>query len=531
MAWPRNRCPFPGANSEVGILSDIMLAGVGAGINALEPGSPIWWLHRLLGQLLIDRPRMVLMDRYYRGEHPLPDIPRELTREYRRMLVQSRSNFMGVVVDAPAERLSLQGFRVRGAEDADQDAWAWWLDQGMDVDANIAIVNALSMGRGYLSVWKYQGEDEPRVQIEDPRMAMVEMDHSNRQRRAAGLRLSNDDWTGTVCADVWFNGERFRFRSKADRMLRSTLWPQTWQPPFPIDDSQVRFTNQVLREEPAKTVDEWSASWIEVEKAKNPYGDVPIIPIVNKPSTLKIPDGESEIDDVYLTQERINEMLFNRSLAAWTAAYQQKWATGIDIPIDPKTGQAIQTFQAAIDRLFADTSPEAKFGAFPATDLNNYIQAVEEDVQHIAVQTRTPRHYFLQQGQSPSGDAIKSAEAGLVAKVLERQKQYGRSFSEAIRLWHKMKGQTPQPIETIWGDPEFRTLAELTDAIIKQVQAGITPIPVAREKLGNSPSEIERMELFDTQTALVADTQAALAAPPIPGQAPAAKPAPVPAGA
>jgi hypothetical protein len=114
----------------------------------------------------------------------------------------------------------------------------------------------------------------------------------------------------------------------------------------------------------------------------------------------------------------------------------------------------------------------------------------------------------LQQGQAPSGDAIKSAEAGLVAKVVERQRQYGRSFAEIIRLRQAFKKQEPKSIETIWADPEFRTMGELTDAVIKQVAAGILPIKVAREDLGKSPSEIERMERLDAQAALVAEAMA-----------------------
>jgi hypothetical protein len=492
------------------------LDGAPVPADAMDITGPAWWLHRLVGQLLLDRPRMLLMDRYYRGNHPIPKMPRELESEYRRMIIQSRSNFMGVVVQAPAERLNVQGFRPRGSSDPDDQSWDWWLDNGMDVDANLVITNALSMGRGYLLVEKRPDDDMARVQVEDPRMAMVEMDPSNRQRRAAGLRLWNDDWTGRIMADVWIDGDTcYHFAAKADLVLRSTLWPQSWQPAFPIDDRDVRRTDLVLREEPAATLDEWCSSWTALGyDTGNPRGDVPLVPLVNRPSTLKIPDGESELDDVYLTQDRINEMLFNRSLAAFTSAFQQKWATGIDIPLDETTGKPVQPFKAAVDRLWADTSPEAQFGAFPATDLKNYIAAIEEDVQHIAVQTRTPRHYFLQQGQSPSGDAIKSAEAGLVAKVLEKQRDYGRSFAEAIRLQKTLSGEAdPTPVEVIWANPEFRTLAELSDAVIKQFLAGIIPRRVAREEIGHSPTAIERMELLDAQAELVRDTQAALEQP------------------
>lgn len=482
--------------------------------DAKEVGGPAWWLHRLIGLLLLDQPRMVLMDRYYRGNHPLPTLPGELQTEYRRMLQQARSNFMGIVVDAPAERLNVQGFRPRGDEDADDTAWAWWQDNGMDADVNQTITNALAMGRGYMLVEKRPDDEAPRVQIEDPRMAMVEMDPSNHQRRAAGLRLWNDQWHGLVMADVWIAGDTcYHFAAKADRVLASSLWPQPWEPGFRIDDVGVRFTDVVLREGPAATLDEWCTSWVALDYDRNGTKEVPLVPLVNRPSTLKIPDGESEIEDVYLTQARINEMIFNLMLAAWTAAYQQKWATGIDIPTNPETGEAVQPYKSAIDRLFTDTSPEARFGAFPATDLKNYIAAIDNDVQHIAVQTRTPRHYFLQQGQSPSGDAIKSAEAGLVAKVLEKQKLYGRSFAEVIRLYQTLSNSEERPVEVIWADPEFRTMAELTDSVLKLKAGEIYPLRVAREELGKSPSEIDRMEALDAQEGIVSEARS-MAPPP-----------------
>jgi hypothetical protein len=82
--------------------------------------------------------------------------------------------------------------------------------------------------------------------------------------------------------------------------------------------------------------------------------------------------------------------------------------------------------------------PEVKFGEFSQTELDGYIKAIEQKVLHIAVTTRTPRHYLFQEGQSPSGDAIKSAESGLVKKVERKQRRSvkasrRRSRSRAVR--------------------------------------------------------------------------------------------------
>lgn len=471
------------------------------------PESPAWWLAKLTCELLRDQPRMVLMDRYYRGDHPLPKVPRELREEYRRMLADANLNFMRIVVTSPAERLRVQGFRARGAEGADDDAWAWWLDNQLDTDANQTIINALAMGRGYIFVDRGPGGVTARA--DDPRMAIVCFDPANRHRRVAGLRLWHDDWTDTVRADVWLTDAVYRFISRTSAVRALNTWPSPWQPVFPIDEATVRYDKVFNREESAATFSEWYSQWIELDLSRNPSGEIPLVPLINQPSTLAITDGESELDDVYPTQNRINELLFDRQLAAWTAAYQQKWATGIDIPTDPDTGAPVQPFKAAIDRLWADTNEQARFGTFPATDLKNYIDAIEADVKHLAVVTRTPRHYLVESGQTPSGDSIKSAESGLVAKVTEKQTDYGRAFAEVIRLWATMTGGSTAPFETIWADPEFRTLAELTDSVIKQKAAGLIPTRVARERLGYSPSEIERMERLDLQETMLADVQQA----------------------
>lgn len=493
-------------------MSDMSIVAV-SDDDRLKPQMPHWWLHRLAGKLALDQPRLTLMDRYYRGDHPLPYVPRELKTEFRRMLARSRSNFMRLVVQAPAERLKIQGFRTAGEEQADEAAWRWWTEVcHMDLDANLAISDSMAMGRTYFSVWKFQGEDEPRAQIEDPRTTITERDPLNRHKRAAGLRMWVDDWTGNVRADVWLPDACFQFISKVNELASSSLWPQAWQPAYPIDDVGVRYTNLVEREG-APALLQWVEQWDELGIVENPTGEIPLVPLVNYPSVSKQPDGESELDDVYLTQDRINEMLFMRGLAAWTTAYRQKWATGLDIPVNEETGQPVQPFEAAIDRVWIAEAPDARFGEFGATDLKNYIDSIEEDVKHVAVQTRTPRHYLVEQGQTPSGDSIKSAESGLVAKVEEKQPYIASALREVHRLRALLSGEEPRELGVIWGDPEFRTLAELTDATIKQHAARLIPRRVAQEELGYSPTEIDRMDSLFAQEDLVAEAQAAVEQP------------------
>jgi hypothetical protein len=130
-------------------------------------------------------------------------------------------------------------------------------------------------------------------------------------------------------------------------------------------------------------------------------------------------------------------------------------------------------------------------------------------VQHIASQTRTPPHYFYLSGNFPSGDAIKSAETGLVAKSRRKMRFYGEAWEEVMRLCFAVTGDARSKVmdaETIWGDPEYRSESELADALVKRAAIGV-PRRQLWEDAGYSQTEISRfheMELEDSMDSLLA---------------------------
>jgi hypothetical protein len=172
--------------------------------------------------------------------------------------------------------------------------------------------------------------------------------------------------------------------------------------------------------------------------------------------------------------------------------------TGVSLETDAQ-GKPVEPFNVAIDRMLFTENPNANFGEFSQTDLSGYLSAIEQKVQHIAITSRTPKHYLLPTGQEPSGDAIKSAESGLIQKVLRKQRSFGEGFEEALRLARRMAGDGESPVdsEIVWADPQTRTEAEITDATIKKFQAGLVPWAQAAEDMGYSQTQIARMlELF-----------------------------------
>src|SRR5581483_3350193 len=372
------------------------------------PQSPEWWLGKLSNELQSRQTQMDLMERYYTGEHPLPFLTKahesKIRSEFRILLEDSRSNFMRLVVDAVEERMKVEGIRLSGSTDpvSDGPTWEIWQANHMDAESQSAFLEALIKGISYFSVWKNDGDKYPTIAVEDPTQTIVGyVPGSNYRQRAAALKVWTDDWTGMRRANVFMPDGIYKFQRKADstdstNQTSQPLSQQTQQPPW----KQLDGTDGFL---------------------KNPLGIVPVVPMRNRPRVLI--EGESELADVYRIQNQINGFLFLLAIAGYFGAHRQRWASGIAL-MEDDNGRPMEPFDSAVDKLWVAEDGDVKFGEFSATELDGYIKSIEQKVLHIAVTSRTPRHYLFQEGQSPSGDAIESAESGLVAKSERKQRPW-----------------------------------------------------------------------------------------------------------
>lgn len=450
--------------------------------------SPLWWLEKLAPQLEARAGQMRTMDAYYNGHHPLPFVTKahdaKMRDEFRALLEDARSNFMRLVVDATEECLRVDGFRLSAENDllADEGAWTIWQANEMDAGSQDAFLESLIKGVSYLSVWS--GDDYPVIAVEDPLETIVGYEPgSNYRRRAAAVKVWCDDWTGDRRANVYMPDGIYKFvEIEPDESSKAPSYG----------------------EEKVEDEKRWKELTNEFEI--NPVGVVPIIPLRNRPRLLC--EGESELSDVFRVQNQINGLVFLLALAGYFGAHRQRWAVGMTLM--EKDGKPVEPFDVAIDRLIVSENPNTQFGEFGQTDLDGYIKSIEQKVLHIAVTTRTPRHYLIQDGQSPSGDAIKSAESGLVKKVERKQRPFGESLEEAIRLARRFGGgkfpaeqDSPVTSETVWADPSTPTVAEMTDAAIKKYQAGLISAEQALEDCGYSQVQIHRMMSARTQDVLL----------------------------
>jgi hypothetical protein len=394
---------------------------------------------------------------YYDGEEGIIALlDTEERRTFRTFLEESGANWCELVVNAVAERLQVVGFRF-GDEDDSERAWAIWQASSMDADSELVQTDALVTGSAFVLV--QPDEDNPAgvsMTGESPFQATVLYEPGNRRKRRAGYKRFTDDGDRTRQTEVLI---------LPDQIV-------TWLP---------------------------NARGPQVER--NPAGTVSLIELVPQPRTLGAP--RSELTPAVPIQDRINTTLFNRMVATDYGAFRQIWATGIKVAREViKTtdgGEATKVtrpFDVGANRLLTNENPEGRFGAFNESTLTGYLESVQQDVTMLAAITQTPPHYLLGQMINLSADAIKAAEAGLVAKVRRRSLHLGESWEEAIRLALQLVGSPAAAntsAEVIWADFETRSEGQRVDALTKMATLGV-PRTVLWERWGATPQEIERWE-------------------------------------
>jgi hypothetical protein len=474
------------------------------------------WLKRLNKRLDERQDRLAQFEAYYLGQHRLGFATSKFRETFGNLFQALAVNFCMLVVDAERERLNIEGFRFGDdpSVDADQEAWRIWQRNRLDARSSVAHSEALIKGESYILVWTNPAKpDTPLMRVQDCRRVYVEHDDGDEDARVAGIKRWQDQEEYERC-NLYLPDRIEKYRSRAKARAGSLT---------------------------VRSDDHWQKHSVpgEAWPLPNTLGVVPLVPLVNNP--MLTGPGRSELAAVIPIQDAINKTVADMLVASEFVAFPQRWATGIDVPIDETTGLTVEPFKAAVNRLWIadvqqglDQTIEPKFGQFPQASLDPYVHAVEMLVQHIASITKTPAHYLLgQSGSFPSGESLKATETGLVAKTRGAMRYFGEGWEEAMRLALQLTGSANagKSIEVIWRDPESRVQSEITDAIGKQVQILGVPRQIAWEKVGYSQVEIQRMEILLQQEALETAAVAPLAPPPGgPSPRPAPGGAPVTAG-
>jgi hypothetical protein len=441
---------------------------------------------RLLERLRVQRERAGEMWAWYEGVQHVPNVTPGYREAYRYLLGMARTPWARLVVDTVAERLELQGLE-SGTGDlaAEQAAWRMLQANSIDADQRLVYTAALIAGRAYVSVWPGEAGSPPTITPESPLEVVHEAEPGNRRRVRAALKVYPLIEAAAGHAAPW-------------RLELAT--PES-----------VYVWETILRDDATELArDAWPAGE-PLELIANPLGVVPFVPFENRP-TLVGHAGLSEIADLRGILGRIDKLTLDKLLTAEVAAFRQRWATGLEVPRDD-AGNPVEPYEAAVKKLWVSNSPDTKFGSFDASDLDQYAKAIDSEIAALAAISRVPAHYLLQQNLAnpPSAESLVAAESGLVAKVGERQRQFGESWEQVVRLGFLAAGQdewaADLAAQVIWADAELRNPAQVADAAVKMQTVGV-PQAQLFSYLGYTPTQVRRMQLEAATEALA---QAALA--------------------
>jgi hypothetical protein len=428
-------------------------------------------------------PQIQLWENYYEGVHRLQFATSRFRATFGNLFREFADNWCELIVNASVERLKVIGFRTEdGTLDADKDASRIWRDNAMASQLKMAFTEAVKLGESYLLV---DGEntvedtDSPLITVEHPSQAFVLCDPANPRRRVAGLKEWVDDETGKIYATVYMPDFIYRFEAEekeetGDRAYQTSL----------LGTPSAEVGRDI----------EWVARKNGVPfYSENTLKAVPLIPLRNNPTLSQ--GGRSDISVVIPVQDAVNKLVSDMMIASEFASFAQRWATGLDVPKDPETGRpmANSDFLASVGRVWVAEHQDAKFGQFEATDLRNYVHAIEMLIQHVAALTRTPPHYLLgQSGAFPSGDSLTATETGLTAKVEGKWDDFDPDLCQATNLALRAKKIDRRAQETIWRDAERRIRSQRIDGAMKLSTLGVPQDAIWGDELGATPEQIDR---------------------------------------
>jgi hypothetical protein len=387
-----------------------------------------------------------------------------------------------VVSDSPVERLTVNGIMPAGMTEADKESWRVWQMNGLDADSQLGFLGAVNSARSFVLVWGNPDDPEtPEVTFEDASQCIVVYEAGSRRRRRAGLKR----WEDGECdyATLYLPGEVWKFkRSRLGAAQKSTNMQD-------VDDELKRWnlrdvaeTGDVLNPQP------------------NPLGVVPLVELPNRPTLVGEPI--SDVSGVVAMQDAVNLLWAQLFTTSDYASFPTRIVLGAERPVVPVLDESgtivgerpVDMEKFAVDRVQFFTGDNVRTEEWSAANLGAYADIIETAVGHIAAQTRTPQHYLVGKMANLSGDALIAAETGLVKRVEEKQLWFGQALREVFSLVALAQGNDSKALaisagRVMWADAQSRSIAQLTDSLLKLKQIGF-PFEFLALRYGLTPTEV-----------------------------------------
>lgn len=230
----------------------------------------------------------------------------------------------------------------------------------------------------------------------------------------------------------------------------------------------------------------------QYDRVDNPFGEVPVFHF-----RTERPFGRPEHAPAYDAQDYINK-LFTTNM--YTIDYQgapQRWAlanaeSGLDNYEDDdiereninglKSGPGEMWYLQGVTQVgqFAPANPEV------------FWKPIESTLEVMASSTETPLHYFRNNGAFISGEAWRTAEGVLTAKIEARKLSFASTWRSIFAFILRNEKFADTDVEIKWMQTDNLDTLDQWDVMLKKINSGLSYHQALRES-GYDEATIDRI--------------------------------------
>jgi len=389
--------------------------------------------------------RYDVLYRYYDGDQPLVYSSEKLREIFSGLDAKFTENWCAVVVDSVLDRLALRNLSLSSDDAASNMLQALREESGLVDDEHAIHEDVCVTGEAFVIAWPNEEQGTVEAFHNDSRLCWAGYDGDNPRRMRCAAKWWPDPDSGGVRLTLYYPDRLEYYATKK-----------------PLKDGE---------QPDARGFEPWG----EEPVAANPYG---VIPMFHFRSNRRRP--KSQLASVIEVQDMVNKLVADMMVAAEFGAFRQRYVISQAGIANLKNNPNVIWDLVASDR---DSQPTS-VGEFQPTLLSNYLEAINKLSADIGIISRTPRHYFYNQGGDPSGEALIAMEAPLNRKIEQLQTTLSPTWRDLAAFLLLLKDVTVSSRD-VWAQYEPSTTVQpRTQAEIRElsVRAGIPRTTVLRDE-------------------------------------------------
>lgn len=423
-------------------------------------------------RLFNHKPYLELRGLYYDGLQKMQDlgisIPPSLSG------LRTVMGWPQIGVDALDERCIIDGFRYPDSTDADADLMDMWQGNHMPIESSLAHLDAFIYGRSYVIVGPGDDPEMPLITVESPLNMTAVWDARLRKVTSALQVYLNTDFTSDLFG----------------REVAALYLPGR--------------TIHMARESANGGV---YGKWEIVTRDNHGFPDPPVVRIANR-QRVSARDGASEITPAWMNivDAGCRDLLGMEVGREFHAAPRRYILGASEENFRRPDGTPMSAWETYIGKVWGIERDEngdlPQVGQFNPSDPSVYTKLYDTHARSMATAMAVPLDYLgiTAEANPASADAIRATEARLVKRAERKMLGFSHSWQEVLKFALAIRdGSEPDNTHRIlcdWADAATPTPGATTDALVKQIQAGmVTPTSdVVLKRAGYSALERARLE-------------------------------------